>query len=169
MLVVHTRTHVERKRARWILVSQRRRDASAQWNGERGQGAEKDGDMQRERERERELRARDGSFIIAFSCVVCATVSCSLITMIHSRPRLPLSQHYVCHSVFVAMINLCTNPPLPEGRERRGGGEGGHNAYESANIITRDGESIGKHTPGRPPGESGTTSIRGQVFFFSGR
>lgn len=28
---------------------------------------------------------RDGSFIIAFSCVVCAIVSCSLITLIHTR------------------------------------------------------------------------------------
>jgi len=119
-------------------------------------------ERKRERERKRtketvELRVRDGSFIIAFSCVVCATVSCSLITMIHSRPRLPLSLHYVCHSVFVAMINLCTNPSFPEG--------GGHNAYESANIITRDGESIGKHAGGPRGNQARTTSIRGQVFF----
>jgi len=117
----------------------------------------------REKEREGtketvELRARDGSFIIAFSCVVCATVSCSLITMIHSRP--PLSLHYVCHSVFVAMINLCTNPSFPEG--------GGHNAYESTNIITRDGESIGKHAED-PGGIRRALHLLGDKFFFSGR
>jgi len=137
---------------------------------ERGQRREEDEDKigrgreggrrEREREREREtveLHARDGSFIIAFSCVVCATVSCSLITMIHSRPRLPLSLHYVCHSVFVAMINLCTNPLLPE--------EGGHNAYESANIITGRWREY-RQIHWEPQGIRSALRLLGDKFFF---
>lgn len=149
-------THVERKRARWILVSQRRwgRAPSGTEKGARGRGRRRCVEKERVRERRKEtveLHARDGSFIIAFSCVVCATVSCSLITMIHSRSRLPLSLRYVCHSVFVAMINLCTNPPLPEGR-------GKDTMHTNPQTSSPETERVSANTP-RTPGESGAHYI----------
>lgn len=45
-------------------------------------------------------------------------------------------------------------------------GEGrGYNAYESANIITRDGETIGKHAGG-PGGIRRALHLLGDKFFF---
>lgn len=47
--------------------------------------------------------------------------------------------------------------PVHEPATSGGGEGGGYNAYESANIITRDRETIGKHA--RAPRESGAHYI----------
>jgi len=176
-------THVER--GRWILVSQREGSYGTEVLRRREKGNKgprktvisRVAEGKREGEREREivqLHARDGSFIIAFSCVVCATVSCSLITMIHFPPA-SCSLARACRSVSVTSPAL--NPHRRARANHASGGRsgrrgGGTNAYESSNIITRDGErrrvSANTRMSGNHPGERGRPGAAHYIYLRRG-
>lgn len=113
-MYIHTYIHTDTRtytwnmnRHGWILVSERGPYGDERSYGTvKGQRAKEDGDGETV-----DRILCDGSFIIAFSCVVCATVSCSLITMIHSRPYVHISFSLIviwATMSSLAMINLCT-------------------------------------------------------------
>jgi len=133
-------------------------------------GTEKEGKGQRktkicgERKRTKEtveLYARDGSFIIAFSYVVCATVSCSLslITMIHSRPRLPFS--LLC----VPLRLRCHDKPVHEpAASGEGGGE--DTMHTNPQTSSPETERLSTNTLGGPKGIRRALHLLGDKFFF---